>query len=397
MKRPAMFLFLTLALVLPAFSDAPMHTYLTWQGDTSTTMTVNFQTTGKTKSSVVYFDSVSRDGKPKKYAHMVEGTSHQIANLKDGRYIHTVELTGLEPDSTYYFVAGDGKRGYTDERHFKTAPAGDEPIRFVTGGDMNILPMTRTLLGLAATHDPLFCLIGGDIAYANGDVEQFAKWDTWLDNWETQLVAEGGRMVPMVLAIGNHETNDLTGPPELVAPFYTGYFAQKAEPTRFVKTFGKNLLIMALDSGHVVTHEAQVPWMNEKFAANQGRKWKMAIYHVPLYPSHREYEGGGSVEGRQFWAPVFDKHGVTVAFENHDHTFKRTHLLYGNKVAEKGTLYLGDGCFGVGARTVDATPRWYTAVASGTPHFWVVDVTPEAVSYRAINAGGEPFDKAESR
>ena len=34
---------------------------------------------------------------------------------------------------------------------------------------------------------------------------------------------------------------------------------------------------------------------------------------------------------------------MNVVFENHDHTFKRTKRLRGDKLSANGTIYIGDG------------------------------------------------------
>jgi hypothetical protein len=50
-------------LAIPQTQAAPRHVYLTWQGDTSTTITVNYQTMEETGASEVYYDTKPRDGK----------------------------------------------------------------------------------------------------------------------------------------------------------------------------------------------------------------------------------------------------------------------------------------------------------------------------------------------
>ena len=83
---------------------------------------------------------------------------------------------------------------------------------------------------------------------------------------------------------------------------------------------------------------------------------------------------------------------MTTAFEHHDHAFKRTQLLRENKADPHGTLYLGDGCWGMPARKVDAELRWYEAKSASVQHFWCVDVSRSRVEYRAVNKTGEIFD-----
>jgi len=98
--------------------------------------------------------------------------------------------------------------------------------------------------------------------------------------------------------------------------------------------------------------------------------------------------------GREHWAPVFDEMGLTVGFENHDHTYKRSHLLKGGRISTdgSGTLYLGDGCWGRSPRQVEYEERWYLKHSESALHFWVVDVSSEAMVYKAVDIENRIFD-----
>ncbi len=67
-------------------------------------------------------------------------------------------------------------------------------------------------------------------------------------------------------------------------------------------------------------------------------------------------------------------------------------MLKGNAVAAEGTVYIGDGAFGRPARTVDATPRWYTEKAVAVTHFWVIDVSRDGLQFTAIDQAGAAVD-----
>ena len=235
--------------------------------------------------------------------------------------------------------------------------------------------------------------MGGDIAYAGDLPTNYAKWDAWLDHWETNMVTPAGYTIPMVLAIGNHEVRGGTATSPTNAQFYLRYFAQNGERTYYSRTFGKNLALFLLDSGHLSPQGGeQSAWLDAELSVRNEVPTKFAVYHVPLYPSARAFESGGPVQGRQAWLPIFDKHHLTTAFEHHDHAFKRTQLLRENKPDPKGTLYLGDGCWGQSARKVDAQLRWYQVKSASLQHFWCVDVSPKRVEYRAVNKAGQVFD-----
>lgn len=376
---------------------APMHVYLTWQGDTSTTMTVNFHTQKSAPKSAVYYDTVSRNGDATAYARSVAAASHQIEGLKDRRHIQVAELTELKANTTYYFVAGDKKRGFSSEMKFRTVPSGDEPIQFVTGGDMDVLEGARKLLRVAAKESPLFCLIGGDIAYANGALGNYKKWDIWLDNWEELMVTPGGYQIPIVASIGNHEVQGHFGRDLSKAPFFMGYLAQAPVHSYFSRTFGDNIVLFTLDSGHATPHAGeQSAWLEKEMAKYADVKYRFALYHVPLYTSFRPFKDPFAKAGRESWGPTFDKYHLTTGFENHDHTHKRTKLLRGNKVDPEGTLYIGNGCFGTSARPLKPERRWYEEKALSIPHVWSVRVTPERATYRALDSDGNVFDDTET-
>jgi hypothetical protein len=395
MRQPAfhtrVFLATLASSMVLAAHAAPRHVYLTWQRDTSRTMTINYQTIGPAAPSTVYYDTKPRHGRPAEYRYMAVGNSHEFAGLPEARRVHWVELEGLTPGETYYFITGNPEHGLAPERKFRTIPSGSQSVRFVTGGDMGISGDVALLLRQAAKLSPAFGVVGGDLAYANDTLTNYTKWDAWMDHWQTNMVTPAGYTIPMVLAIGNHEVRGGTALTN--ARFYFQYFAQIHDRSYYSRTFGRNLVMLLLDSGHLSPHDGeQAAWLDAQLTAHRDVPHKFAVYHVPLYPSHRAFEGAGSTNGRRAWLPIFDKHRLTAAFENHDHTFKRTHLLRENKPDSPGTLYLGDGCWGMPARTVDAQRRWYEAKAASVQHFWLVEVSRNRVEYRAINKEGKVFD-----
>jgi len=368
-------------------SAMPRHVYLTWQGDTSTTMTVNYQTLEEAQGSLVYYDTRSRKGKISDYQFHASGTRHSIAGLPDKRTIHWVELTSLKPGKTYYFVAGDDRNGFSPERKFRTIPDGTGKLRFVDGGDMGTGPALAVLQKQAAKQGPNFATVGGDLAYAGDILTNYARWDAWLDAWETNMVTPREFTIPMVLAIGNHEVRGTN------AFFYFGYFAQNQQRSYYSRKFGRNLVIYLLDTGHMARHgPEQANWLDKQMEADATIPYRFAIYHVPLYPAYRPYSGAGSVAGRNAWLPIFDKHKLTTAFEHHDHVFKRTKLLRNNQPDPQGTLYLGDGCWGMPSRPITNTRPWYEAKGASLQHFWLVDVSKSRIEYRAFNIDGKVFD-----
>ena len=367
----------------------PPAIYLTWQEDPATTMVVHWHTNPGDDVTVVNF------------AEENGGEWSTVPGSEEDMYgsdqtIHTVHLTGLEPGTRYQFRLGDHEPVY----QFKTMPADNsEPIRFIVGGDTAPLPVMADMCEVAASYEPMFAVIGGDIAYADGEPEQLYRWEMWFTHWRERMVTPSGRLVPVIVAIGNHEVQlryHHRGATHEHAPYFFSYFAFPGMPGYNTLDFGDYLSLVILDSGHVNPIEGdQTDWLAAELAQRQNKTHVLPIYHVPGYPSYRDYDGSLQTAIREHWIPLFEEHGVRVAFEHHDHTFKRTHPIRGGEIDEEnGILFLGDGAWGVPLRTpIPADDAWYLAETAERYHFFVVTLEGDTATYEAVDPDNVVFDK----
>ncbi|MGB0415057.1 MAG: purple acid phosphatase family protein [Coraliomargarita sp.] len=380
-----------------ALAANPEHVTFTYMGSPSTSLTANWQHINSANldsinEAIVYYDTKPRGGKLDQYQFSTSGEIHSIDGLND-RVVGRVNMEGLKPATTYYIVVGSETGGISEELAVRTIPSDDRPLRFVSGGDMGISEEAHQLLKHAASYDPDFVIIGGDIAYANGDLNSVRNWDIWFNRYTESMRTSDGRTVPLVLAIGNHEVpNDGSGRKD--APFYFGFFGQDDANSYYKREFGANLGMIVLDTGHTTPHEAQVDWIDASLDQLSDKTHTLAVYHVPFFPSAREYMSPNSVKGRELWAPIFDKHNLSFAIENHDHSFKRSHPMKGAEPATDGigTVHIGDGCWGTSARPIEYNGRPYLAKSGSIQHFWVVDVSSESIQWRALDIQNRVFD-----
>lgn len=362
----------------------PRHLYLTWEHpDTARTQTVVFQTVGRAIDPKVEFLA---EGQTK--AKSFQAKTKMLETI--GRRIHWVTLTGLEPGTTYRFRAGDKKYGMSSWHTFRTLPDDERSLKILTGGDMYRHPETVQLLQVGRKLNPDVVLIGGDLAYDDGNINNYPFWDDWFDNWAKHLNQKDGRMVAIIAALGNHEVRGHFGQPKARAPFFFAYFPQGPEPY-FQRKLGREIDLIVLDTGHVTSHQAQVPFLEKALKESKAR-FQIALYHVPCYPTHRPYEDYYSAQGRKHWVPIFDRHDLDIGLENHDHVFKRTHPLRANKIDPAGTVYLGDGCWGMGAREV-VSPRWYHQKAQAKEHIWLLQNEKNGIKCEAYDIKGRLFDR----
>ena len=380
--------------------------YLTWQEeDTSRTMTVVTHSTANSGEVLVHYGP-QRKTSPAEYPHRVTSDSQLIPGTQ--RRVHFGKIQNLTPGTEYYFmVTGAARHGGTQRLvtnkilKFKTVGASG-PVRFVLGGDMEHGPETDQLSQLAAKTDPEFALVGGDIAYDDGIPANLRKWDAWLDSWTRNMVTSQGHLVPIVAAVGNHEVlGGYGGGTADKAPFYFGNLSPTPDKkSYFTRRFGKDLVIHILDSGHIASHGgAQTQWLQSEMTRTADAAVKLALYHVPLYPSVRAPNGAMSVAGRKFWGPVFEKFGLTLGLENHDHALKRTKFIQGGRIDTRinpadprGVAFIGDGCWGKEQRPVDAK-REYLEVARSTRHFWSARLDDKTFELNAIDSQGGVADR----
>lgn len=383
----------------------PLFVYLTWRGDTSTTMTVNFQTEVAYPSIAVAYRLIPDSGsEPGEFVEVDVLDSRRLDHHKDKRWVHSVELVALTPGAKYEFsvLLNMTTLDQSGSHFFRTLPADTgASIRFINGGDLDVGDDAETLMLLASMEDPMFALIGGDLVYVDDSPAMEAledRWDTWFERWESIMRTSEGCLVPLVMVLGDHEMDSVdpyAGGVDAVE-FFLDFFDQNeelAEQSYFARTFGANMVIYALDSGNAISHADQREWLRAQMTQFAGIPHQFAVYHHPLYPAAKPFDDPvasvWAIRGREEWGPLFDEFGLDTAFEHDGHVFKQTFRLKAGVVDPAGTLYLGEGAFGRVPRTPE--DRDYLETSGAIQHFWSVVVDDIGASYTAIDIDGVAF------
>ncbi len=371
-------------------AQSPSVLYLTWMHDPSTTMTVQWQTTDKDRISQVFYRKMGE-----KEWQLREGIHAELP--KTNVLVHTVELDELEPGGEYQFRLF-GKKGTF---RFRTLPdVLTRPVKFVIGGDAYFyLSTLRRMNQQIAARDPDFVVVGGDIAYTNGRRAVFKgkgwevkRWRTFFKEWKTQMVTSDGRMIPIMPVLGNHDIKATALDPRPKDFLFYELFAlqEKGMPYRVLDA-GDYLSLFLLDSGHSYhIGGQQTAWLKKNLSRRENVAYKMAAYHIAAYPSVYPYKGSGARRIRTEWSPLFERYHLNVAFEHHNHAYKRTHPMKASKIDPDGVIYMGDGSWGV-------TPRkpkklWYLDAAAQVNAVCLVTLSPEKSIVEAVNIQGEVID-----
>lgn len=378
----SLFAFLIFFQVAYAKVDA---IYLTFGQDPSTTMVVTWH--GSQDQNQLSL----REGKAWK--------TYEAKTSKMGAsaiYIHRLYIDGLAPDAAYRFkVSGD-----TEEFLFKTMPDTlNRKVKFAVGGDVyRFLYLFRRIGEQIAAQDPDFIVVGGDIGYTKGNTTLFKdknwevkRWGTFFKEWKTHMRGKDGRLLPMVVVLGNHDIQD-----PKTDLFFDLFYYPKTRKAFDVHDFGDYLSLFILDTGHATPIRGeQTSWLEQSLQQRENRVCKMAAYHVAAYPSVYPYEGAKPKEIRSTWVPLFEKYGIKLCFEHHNHAYKRTFPLYQGKVDPKGILYIGDGAWGVEPR--EPKKRWYLAKAAAINYFSLITLDEKnSVKIEAFGLEGQTVDEPQT-
>jgi len=358
----------------------PKHIHLTYQNDPSSTITVTWQTNSSTTGDVVLYDLISRGGDPSLYQNQALGSNHTYDGASG--YIHDVELTGLVPDSTYFFICG-GSGNYSEERSFKTAPNLPSDFNFVVGGDSRHYPDDRAAVSQAMSHtNPSFVVHSGDMV-DSGEFQSY--WDTWFTDVNDNWIGDNGLTIPIIPCLGNHENNS------------TNYYEQFALPNNeqwYYYDWGPSLRIIVLNSESLSSQIAidQVNWLESVLDATPWYMWKIVVLHRNVY-----YSGGhdNATDIIQSWVPVFDKYRVDIVFQGHTHLYHRTKPMKNNTCVssyDKGTMYVTSA--GWGAPPYEYFEQPYSAYGNTILHFNLLSVYKNGTLHlEAKDINGSTFDE----
>jgi hypothetical protein len=367
--------------------------FLTWQRDPTTSMTVQWVEGDRnpTERAVTYLQhgqQVWQSVVPRKRPYP----------RTDRLHIYRAELIGLSPGSEYRFQIGAESPVF----RFRTMPDKlTDTFSFVSGGDCGINHNAIATNALAAKQDPMFVLIAGDLGYDNGKDAGISL--AFLRNYRKAMIDSMGRLIPLLVTLGNHEVRGGYNQPRengtFFFPLHDGLYS---DASYAALDFGDYLSLVLLDTGHVsrIAGE-QTDWLAKVLAERAERSHLIAACHVPAYPSHREYDPtnqhGCGCDNRRHWCPLFEKYNVDVVLEHHDHTFKRTFPIKGGLVDQHGVTFLGDGSWGMLRPPIPLEKRPYMAKASMAYHLSLHRLEADRQFHLALSNRGRVEDVCMTR
>ena len=255
----------------------------------------------------------------------------------DSQVVCRVTITGLEENTTYYYQWNAGNDWSKICKH-ETKSFSNHKVLVV--GDIQISEDTRTdsdtqsavgynwnnVLAEALGKNP-------DISYlvSPGDNTSTGSTDA---EWQTFLMPEALRSLPLALAIGNHDKKGLTYNYYTNMPneYYGKHFFGIDRDFWF--RYGDVLyLVYASTSGNAPDHMAMT---KEAISLNEDAKWRIGVVHHGIY-------GAGDAIGDSeteilltaIFAPIFESYDLDFVITGHTHSQGRSHFMKLGKVVQK--------------------------------------------------------------
>lgn len=307
---------------------------------------------------------------------------------------HTVEFTGLEPNTRYTYRVGDGTN-WSEWFDFTTAAADFEPFSFIYYGDAqnNLNSAVPRVFRQAFADRPEAKLVvnAGDLVDNANSEEQWGQWHQ----------ADGfiNSQVNNISVPGNHEysgglstfwrpqfpyPDNGPGNPELKQTvYYVDY-----QGVRFI----------GLDSNHqsnATLMAAQTAWL-EQVLANNPHKWTVVTFHHPVY-STTGTRNNPNVRAQ--WGPLFERYGVDLVLQGHDHSYGRGNLASARKSAavHNGVVYVVSVSGGKmyqlnGGTNWTSNGAEVISQSQDTQLYQLIDVEKDQLRFEARYANGEHHD-----
>ena len=311
--------------------------------------------------------------------HVDYGTTKSFGSTiseKNPVTIHELEISELEPGTTYHYRARYGNITL-DASTFKTAPAGGvENCRIIVYGDARSDPKRHR------ENIEQMLKLDGDIILHTGDiVASGTVYEQWQPQhfWPIQIISD---KVPIFPALGNHERN---------STHHFNYMSLPGNEVYYSFDYA-NVHIICLDSNSgstpYVEGTPQYKWLIKDLEANQDAEWIFVFFHHPIFRCHPTR----GVDVKRFtWHPIFEKYGVDLVLSGHDHYYFRSYPIGKVELTSKqGVVYLTSG--GGGASLYPIRDRNYGAVSRRIHHITVLDIQGSRIEGRAIDYEGNEID-----
>lgn len=327
----------------PVFTEQPVNISVTMGEKPAESRRFNWHTHIDVKDTVVEYAKESEFISFSADNVMRAPGSNELFNTHSfGTYrVHRAEVTGLEPGTAYKFRVGNGEDFVSAEGRFVTSEVSGDNTKFVFIGDSQGATEKDYALwketldsAIADTPDAEFIVHAGDMV-DKGFLQQ--EWNWWFAAAQQHLMQR-----TLIAAIGNHEVMGTNGAGDYLAHFNNPDSGPSSvRGTSFSFDVNDTHFVLLNTELGAESFKEQAQWLDQDLK-DTDKKWKVIMFHQGPYGSVYANE---RVQAQ--WVPIFDKYGVDLVLNGHDHVYLRTYPMKSGAIAEKGgTRYVIGGSSG---------------------------------------------------
>ncbi len=250
---------------------------------------------------------------------------------------HEITLTGLSPNTTYWYSVGSTSETLTSgpDHFFLTAPSAGKPTRLWILGDAGTLSTEQQNVRNAyyrftgARHTDLWLMLG-DNAYNTGTD---AEYQAAVFNMYPEML----RKSALWSTRGNHESATSGGVPVYYNIFSmptAGEAGGMASGTEAYYSFDYgDIHFICLDSygSSRAAGSAMLTWLQNDLNSTS-KPWIIAFWHHPPYTkgSHDSDTESNLIDMRVNALPILEAGGVDLILGGHSHSYERSFLIDGH-------------------------------------------------------------------
>lgn len=363
-------------------SESADQIVLTWAGDPSNSISVQWRTADVVKEGKVqYWEKSTKDTlEEKSSAFRMEDRL-----LQNDRFIqrHTSRLEGLKPGASYeYRILGSPTASEVNE--FRTSESTPTDFSFLWFGDMHNDEKTGKMLQDATSINPdvKFYVQSGDLVNTG----------LYRDDWDELFGYTGKAWAqrPFMPVPGNHDSQDGLGAwmyQELFDLPTNGPDSTHHELTYFFKYH--DALFLMMDG--TLPIEGQSAWIEKTLAKNPA-KWKFMVVHFPMFNSVEQYP-----DIQKSWLPALEKHGVDLVMSGHIHFYMRSKPLSEFTKSTSKMMFVHSASTAGGFET--ETQKWDQIDATYPDDYLYqkIDLKGNTLTLTSYKSDGEVLDSFQIR
>jgi 3',5'-cyclic AMP phosphodiesterase CpdA len=384
-----------------AAGSAPDRIVVLPNTDPSSGFTVAWRTDARVRSPRMQIAVAAGSPDLADRARTITAVTQSLEGKNGIAHHHRARVDGLQPDTLYaYRVEGQGT--WSEWLQLRTAAREARPFSFLYFGDAqnSIKSLYSRVIREAWRREPQAALAihAGDLI-SGGDERDDDEWGEW---FEAGSFLHATALT--VVAAGNHDHDDVKtqdGERDVLKPSFSAHFPvpENGAPELRASTYTvdyQGVRFIVLDSTSAVsngTAELQASWIEAKLRDNPNR-WTVVVQHHPVFSAS---VGRDNQALRTHWQPLFERYGVDLVLQGHDHVYGRESYVDAGKedLGSRGPVYVvsvaGPKQYRLSAQAEQRSRR----TAENTQLYQIVRVAADRLSYESRTATGELYDAFE--